>query len=98
MLKLNEKYLGETIIAQANNDVVRVDGTRVRIPIKKISNNSIYSFKDNGNKIVLQHHNNSWGCNEKTLDHVYKHGKEIIDNMFGDIFGDIDAVMGERRK
>lgn len=97
MLKLNEKYLGEAIIAQAINDVVRVNNVRVRIPLKKISNNAIYSFKNNGNKIVMQHHNNSWGCSTETLNDIQKHGNEIINKMFGDIFADIDTVMGERK-
>ena len=97
MLKINERYLGETILTQAINDIVRVDGTRVRIPLKKIGRNSIYSFKNNGNKIVMQHHTNSWGCNAKTLDDIQKHGNEIINKMFGDIFDDIDAAMGERK-
>lgn len=97
MLETNKKYLGQQIISDAIGDIVRVDGTRIRIPIKKINSNSIYSFKNNGVKVVLQHHNNYWGCDYNTWDEIQKHGKEITDRMFGDLFEAIDNAMEERK-
>lgn len=88
MLNTNKVYSGSTIMnfAAENGGKLSVDGTWVRVPMEKIEPNNCYSFIKTEKGMTIQHHRNSWTCDSATMDYIQKRGKDIIDNMFGDIF------------
>lgn len=85
MLFVNRKYTGKEIKDAAKDSVVNVMAKDVRIPIEKIEDFNVYSFAMKEDRITIQHHTNSWGCQKEHYEKVMADGQKLIDNMFKDI-------------
>lgn len=85
MLFVNRKYTGKEIKAVAKDGIVNVMAKDVRIPIEKIEDFNVYSFVMKEDRITIQHHTNSWGCQKEHYEKIIADGQKLIDNMFKDI-------------
>ena len=85
MLLVNRKYTGKEIKDAAKDNVVNVMAKDVRIPISKINDFGVYSFVMKEDRITIQHHTNSWGCQKEHYEKIIADGQKLIDNMFKDV-------------
>ena len=85
MLLVNRKYTGKEIKAAAKDSVVNVMAKDVRIPISKINDFGVYSFVMKEDRITIQQHTNSWGCQKEHYEKIIADGQKLIDNMFKDV-------------
>lgn len=97
MLNLNKKYSGATIIRLASendgNKIISVDGIIVRLPLDRINKHGVYSFtKNERGGITIRHHNDSWSCDQAVYNQMQNDGMKVLDNIFGDVFGDIKNI------
>ena len=85
MLFVNRKYTGKELKDNAKDGIVNVMAKDVRIPIAKINDFSVYSFIMKDDKFILQHHNDSWGCQKEHYEKVMTQGQKLVNDMFKDI-------------
>lgn len=85
MLFVNRKYTGKEIKDSAKDSVVNVMAKDVRIPMAKINDFDVYSFVMKEDRITIQHHTNSWGCQKEHYEKVMAQGQKLIDDMFKDV-------------